>query len=123
MEASTFLPHQHDDILRFFKENGYVVIEDAISEEEVNTLNAFVDRSQREITEEWGVGVEMFGHGQILVGIRNWIAMCNRLAPIRWSRRSWERAFASLSLIFARLPRKRLAVAPWIFIEIDTKSC
>ena len=67
MEASTFLPHQHDDILQFFKDHNYVVIEDALSEEEVSTLNAFVDSSQREIPEEWGVGGKMPGHGQILV--------------------------------------------------------
>ena len=67
MKASTFLPHQHDDILQFFKENNYVVVEDALSDEEVSTLNAFVDRSQREIPEKWGIGGEMHGHGQILV--------------------------------------------------------
>ena len=68
METSTFPHHEHDDILQFFKENNYVVIEDALSEEEVNTLNAFVDRRKREDPEGWGVKEqEIYGHGHILM--------------------------------------------------------
>ncbi|MDA1192545.1 MAG: phytanoyl-CoA dioxygenase family protein [Candidatus Poribacteria bacterium] len=64
----TFTPDQLDDILAFFKANNYVVIGGTLSDEDVQFLNAFCERSQKERPDEWGVGKrQLLSHGQILV--------------------------------------------------------
>lgn len=64
----TFTPEQYDEALAFFGAQNYLVLADAFSAEEINFLNAFVDRSKREIPSEWGIGTnDVYSHGQILV--------------------------------------------------------
>ena len=64
----TFAADQADEILAYFTENGFAVIENSLSAEDVRYLNDFIDRSQEERPDEWGVGKRpLRDHGQILV--------------------------------------------------------
>ena len=63
-----FAPEQEKEILDFFREQGYAVISDALTADEIAFLNDFVDRSQGEIPGEWGPDKRgCYSHGQILV--------------------------------------------------------
>ena len=64
----TFTPLQGDESLAFFRAQNYVVLADALSTNDSDFLNAFVDRSKKEIPTEWGVDTaDVHSHGQILV--------------------------------------------------------
>jgi ectoine hydroxylase-related dioxygenase (phytanoyl-CoA dioxygenase family) len=64
----TFAADQEAEILAYFKENGFAVIENSMSAEDVGALNEFMDRSQVERPDEWGADRGgMRSHGQILV--------------------------------------------------------
>ena len=64
----TFTPLQGDESLAFFRAQNYVVLADALSTNDSDFLNAFVDRSEEQIPGEWGIGsANIYSHGQILV--------------------------------------------------------
>lgn len=63
-----FSPDQLSEILDFFRNNNYVVLSDTLNAEELNYLNAFIDRSQDEIPEEWHISQkEVYSHAQLLI--------------------------------------------------------
>ncbi|MCB1647426.1 MAG: phytanoyl-CoA dioxygenase family protein [Pseudomonadales bacterium] len=53
---------QQDEICAFFESNGFAVIEAAISPEEIRFLNDFIDRTQRDLPDAWGLGVKRKPH-------------------------------------------------------------
>jgi hypothetical protein len=64
----TFTADQEDDILAYFKANGFAVIANSMTGDDVSYLNEFIDRSQGERPDEWGVDKRpLRDHGQILV--------------------------------------------------------
>ncbi len=60
--APRFKPAQVDEIYDFFATNGYVVIENCLSDEEVADLNGFFDRTQQEVPEKWGLSEKRKPH-------------------------------------------------------------
>ena len=67
-EHPTFVPDQKAEALEFFIDQNYVVVADALDAEKVEILTEFVDRSEREVADEWGP--DRFGcrsHAQILI--------------------------------------------------------
>ena len=67
-DHAIFTPNQRHEILEFFRHHNYVVVSDALSPEDLQFLNDFVDRSQREIPVEWGVDKKaVYSHAQLLV--------------------------------------------------------
>ncbi len=68
VDHPTFSADQVDAILAYFHANGFAVIERSMPDEDVAYLNDFMDRSQEERPDEWGVDTRsMRDHGQILV--------------------------------------------------------
>ena len=64
----TFTADQRTEALAFFNANNYLVLSDALSPADLTFLNAFVDRSKKDIPSEWGVDTaDIHSHGQILV--------------------------------------------------------
>jgi len=47
---------QSDEACEHFDENGFVVLGNCLSEEELQHLNGFFDQTQREMPERWGLG-------------------------------------------------------------------
>jgi hypothetical protein len=69
-EYPTFTADQEDEVLAYFKANGFAVIANSMCEDDVQYLNEFIDRSQVERPGEWGVGVDkgpLRNHAQILL--------------------------------------------------------
>ena len=51
----SFMPHQVDEVVAFFAENGFAVVEGAFSPEELRWMNDLWTRSQQEEPEMWGI--------------------------------------------------------------------
>jgi len=55
--ARMFDPHaEADDACAFFEDAGYVVLKNCLADDEIAELNGFVDRTQTEVPEKWGLG-------------------------------------------------------------------
>ena len=68
IQHPSFRPDQHAAAIASFNEHNYVVIADAFSTTQIEFLNAFVDRSKKQIPDEWGIDkADVHSHGQILV--------------------------------------------------------
>ena len=66
-ELAAFAPDQTSEFLAFFHRYHYGVIRDAMPAEDIRFLNAFMDRSQHEIPDEWrNANRAIMAHGQIL---------------------------------------------------------
>ena len=55
-QPEKFAPHQREEIVRFFRREGFAVIVGALSDEEVQHLNDFYVRTQIENPRAWGLG-------------------------------------------------------------------
>ena len=55
-QPEKFRPDQIDEIVEFFNREGYAVILGAFSQEEVDHVNSFFVRTQRENPRAWGLG-------------------------------------------------------------------
>jgi hypothetical protein len=57
-----FRPGQVDEAYAFFTGNGFVVLGECLSAAELAQLNAFIDRTQRERPDVWGLGARRRPH-------------------------------------------------------------
>ena len=62
-----FAPDQQNLFLDFFEQNNYAVVADALPRADIDFLNDFVERSQRQHPVEWRLDKAVHSHAQILV--------------------------------------------------------